>query len=185
VWARAAWAALGLQAAESKGARYSAEPPFRRSCIGLPGLKWGTCLSGTTTSAPVFGFRPGRPGLTRTVNAPIPRNSTRSPRAIAAIISSKMVLTIFSASLARRCGFIPATRWISSLFSTAAPFCWPNGRKPQVVKSIHPKDYADSRSWPGRVVAAIGHEGKTLRTLWLARRALLSRPYMRWLALSG
>ena len=38
MWARAAWAALGLPAAESKGARYSVEPPFRRSCIGLPGL---------------------------------------------------------------------------------------------------------------------------------------------------
>ena len=73
-------------------------------------------------SAPDFGFRPGRPGLTRTVNIPMPRNSTRSPRAIAAVISSKMVLTIFSASRTRRCGFIPATRWISSVFSTAAPF---------------------------------------------------------------
>ena len=107
---------------ESKAARYSAETPFRRSCIGLPGLKWGTRLSGTTTSAPEFGFRPGRPGLSRTVNTPMPRNSTRAPRAIAAIISSKMVLTIFSASRTRRCGFITATRWISSVFSTAAPF---------------------------------------------------------------
>ena len=26
---------------ELKAARYSAETPFRRSCIGLPGLKWG------------------------------------------------------------------------------------------------------------------------------------------------
>jgi hypothetical protein len=38
------------------------------------------------------------------------------------IISSKMVLTIFTASRTRRCGFIPAMCWISSVFSTAAPF---------------------------------------------------------------
>jgi hypothetical protein len=184
VWARAAWAALGLQAAESKGARYSAEPPFRRSCIGLPGLKWGTCLSGTTTSAPVFGFRPGRPGLTRTVNAPIPRNSTRSPRAIAAIISSKMVLTIFSASLARRCGFIPATRWISSLFSTAAG---------QTVASLKSSRAFIRRTMP---IAAHGPVGSSRRSAMICREdfkdalagpaSVALTPYMRWgLALLG
>ena len=41
--------------------------------MGLPGLKCGKRFSGTATSAPLFGFRPGRPRLVLTVNAPMPR----------------------------------------------------------------------------------------------------------------
>ena len=35
---------------------YSAEPAFSLSRIGLPGLKWGCSLCGTTTFLPVRGF---------------------------------------------------------------------------------------------------------------------------------
>jgi hypothetical protein len=100
------------------GESYSGKLLFSRSRISLPGLKWGCSFAGTTMLVPLPGFRPGRPRLARTLNAPMPRNSTRSPRTMAAVISSMMVLTIFSASPRRRRSFRPATRWISSVFST-------------------------------------------------------------------
>ena len=49
-----------------------------------------------------------------TENAPKPRNSTRSPRDRASMISSKTVLTIFSTWRCVRCGLASAIFWISS-----------------------------------------------------------------------
>jgi class 3 adenylate cyclase len=50
------------------------------------------------TNAPVRGFLPVRASRNFAKKLPNPRSSTRSPRAIAAVISAKMVLTIFSQS---------------------------------------------------------------------------------------
>ena len=47
------------------------------------------CFSATETLSPVRGLRPTRASRRLTENAPKPRNSTRSPRASAAAISSK------------------------------------------------------------------------------------------------
>src|SRR5690606_12696317 len=69
-----------------------------RSRNSLPVLKNGTYFSSTATGAPVRGLRPIRGALYFTVNAPKPLSSTRSPRANALTISSKMTLTIRSTS---------------------------------------------------------------------------------------
>src|SRR6516165_7889019 len=71
---------------------------LRRSRISLPVLKNGTHFLSTATWAPVRGLRPVRAGRCLTEKAPNPRNSTRSPRDIAAIISPRMALTMFSTS---------------------------------------------------------------------------------------
>src|SRR5580693_10275237 len=81
--------------------RFAAQPGLERlsrSRISLPVLKNGTHFWSTATWAPVRGLRPVRAGRCFTENAPKPRSSTRSPRAIAAIISLRMALTIFSTS---------------------------------------------------------------------------------------
>ena len=52
----------------------------------------------TETCSPVRGLRPVRAGRCLTEKAPKPRNSTRSPRASAAVISLRMALTMFSTS---------------------------------------------------------------------------------------
>ena len=62
----------------------------------LLGLKTGTLFSGTSTLTPLFGFRPMRPALSFTENAPKPRSSTRSFLAIAVTISSSTTSTAFS-----------------------------------------------------------------------------------------
>ena len=64
--------------------------------ISLLGLKTGTLFSGTSTLTPLFGFRPMRPALCFTENAPKPRSSTRSFLAIAVTISSSTTSTAFS-----------------------------------------------------------------------------------------
>src|ERR1700684_3514235 len=69
-----------------------------RSRISLPVLKNGTHFWSTATWAPVRGLRPVRAGRCFTENAPKPRSSTLSPRAIAAMISLRMALTMFSTS---------------------------------------------------------------------------------------
>src|SRR5690606_37608556 len=66
---------------------------LRRSRSSLPVLKNGTNFSSTGTGAPVLGLRPSRGARYFTVNAPKPLSSTRSPRARALTISSKMTLT--------------------------------------------------------------------------------------------
>jgi hypothetical protein len=62
---------------------------FSRDFISFPVLKKGTPFCGTETEAPVLAFLPVRPSRSFTENTPKPRNSTRSPRAIAAVISAK------------------------------------------------------------------------------------------------
>src|SRR5690606_15585069 len=79
-----------------------------RSRSSLPVLKNGTYFSSTGTGAPVRGLRPIRGALYFTVNAPKPLSSTRSPRANALTISSKMTLTIRSTSRGYRCGLAAA-----------------------------------------------------------------------------
>src|SRR5690349_10272656 len=71
---------------------------FSRSRISLPVLKNGTDFCATETWAPVRGLRPVRAGRFFTEKAPKPRSSTRSPRAMAATISFRMALTMFSTS---------------------------------------------------------------------------------------
>jgi hypothetical protein len=71
---------------------------LRRMRISRLCLKKGVFFSGTWTAAPVLGFRPTRSSRTFTENEPKPRNSTRSPRANAATISSKTASTAFSTS---------------------------------------------------------------------------------------
>jgi hypothetical protein len=53
---------------------------------------------GTVIAAAGAGGRPVRAGRFFTEKAPKPRNSTRSPRAMAPMISPRMALTIFSTS---------------------------------------------------------------------------------------
>src|SRR4029079_18232191 len=65
-------------------ARYAGAALLSRSRISLPVLKNGTDFCATETCAPVRGLRPVRAGRFFTEKAPKPRNSTRSPRAIAA-----------------------------------------------------------------------------------------------------
>src|ERR1700730_3461111 len=71
---------------------------LRRSRISLPVLKNGTLLRSTDTCAPVRGLRPVRAGRFLTETAAKPRHLTRPPRAIAATISPRIALTIFSTS---------------------------------------------------------------------------------------
>src|SRR5262249_46055352 len=84
---------LQLPASPDTGSRFS------RSRISLPVLKNGTLFWSTGTWAPVRGLRPARAGRCLTEKAPKPRSSTRSPRAKAATISSRIALTMFSTSL--------------------------------------------------------------------------------------
>ena len=65
-----------------------------RRRISLPALKDGFVFSSTWTVSWVRGLRPMRAGRCFTVKAPNPRSSTRSPRARAAVIWSKIVATI-------------------------------------------------------------------------------------------
>src|SRR5271166_3147290 len=94
---------------------------LRRSRISLPVLKNGTHFLSTATCAPVRGLRPVRAGRCLTENAPKPRNSTRSPRDIAATISPSMALTIFSTSRWYRWGFCAEIRCTSSDLIIARP----------------------------------------------------------------
>src|SRR5215467_2902912 len=87
---------------------------LRRSRISLPVLKNGTHFLSTATWAPVRGLRPVRAGRCLTEKAPKPRNSTRSPRDIAATISPRMALTMFSTSRWYRWGFCAEIRCTSS-----------------------------------------------------------------------
>src|SRR5690606_19666578 len=90
------------------------QPPLSRSRISLPALNWGTYFSSTSTCSPVRGLRPTLAGRFLTEKAPKPRNSTRSPRASASPISSRMALTMFSTSRWNRCGFSAASFSMSS-----------------------------------------------------------------------
>src|SRR5262249_8223078 len=67
-----------------------------RSRISLPVLKNGADFFSTETCAPVRGLRPVRAGRFFTEKAPKPRSSTRSPRAMAAVISPRIALMMFS-----------------------------------------------------------------------------------------
>jgi hypothetical protein len=122
-----------------RGDRLPTAPSFRRSCIRLPALKCGKRLSGTMTSAPFFGFRAGRPRRTRTLNVPMPRISTRSPRASAAVITSRMMLTVF-ASPGCKCVFPAATRSISCAFITCVTLLIKESQAARpFVKNIRPR----------------------------------------------
>ena len=68
----------------------SAGVELRRSRISFPGLKYGTTFLSTVTLFLFFGLRPRRAERTLAANVPEPRNSTRSPCAIAEAISSRL-----------------------------------------------------------------------------------------------
>src|SRR5215211_1963254 len=65
---------------------------LRRMRISLPVLNTGITFSDTDTVSPVRGLRP------LIENAPKPRSSTRSPRASASAMVSRIALTMFSTS---------------------------------------------------------------------------------------
>ena len=71
---------------------------FARSRISFPVLKNGKRFCRTSTNAPVRGLRAVRAGQVLTAKVPKPLSSTRSPWAIAAVISSMMALTTLSTS---------------------------------------------------------------------------------------
>src|ERR1700692_3698983 len=83
---------------------------LRRSRISLPVLKNGTHFLSTATWAPVRGLRPVGAGRCFTEKAPKPRSSTRSPRDIAATISPRIALTMFSTSRWYKWGFCAEIR---------------------------------------------------------------------------
>src|SRR5271170_1672624 len=92
------------------------------------------CFSATRTLSPVRGLRPTRASRRLTENAPNPRSSTRSPRANAAAISSKIAVTITSTSRWYRCGFA------SDSFCTSSDFVIPNAApRPQEKSPSVPK----------------------------------------------
>ena len=108
---------------EERGFGSAASLSLSRS--SLPVLKNGTNFSDTDTDAPVRGLRPCRAARCLTVNAPKPRNSTRSPRANASTISSKMTFTIRSTSRCSRASsrcepMNPATPVMSHVRGSAA-----------------------------------------------------------------
>ena len=87
-----------------------------RARISFPVLKWGIAFFATATTSPVRGLRPVWASRSLTEKAPKPRSSTRSPRRKALTISSSIVLTIFSMSRSKRCGFREEMRFMSSVF---------------------------------------------------------------------
>ena len=66
---------------------------LRRWRISLPVLNTGIAFSDTATAAPVRGLRPRRASRRFTEKAPKPRSSTRSPRASASAMVSRIALT--------------------------------------------------------------------------------------------
>ena len=70
-------------------------------------LEGGDHLLGHRDLAAVARISSGACVARLTANTPKPRSSTRSPRASAVVIVSKMALTIFSTSRWYRCGFWP------------------------------------------------------------------------------
>jgi hypothetical protein len=71
---------------------------LRRRRISLPALKYGMDFPSTETVTPVRGLRPGRAERCLTEKLPKPRSSIRSPRAIAAMMASRMAFTMLSTS---------------------------------------------------------------------------------------
>src|SRR5690606_17581930 len=67
-----------------------------RSFSSLPGLKYGTCLGGTSTLSPVLGLRPRRDSRRRRRKLPNPRSSIFSPRCSASTMLWKTESTITS-----------------------------------------------------------------------------------------
>jgi hypothetical protein len=82
--------------------------------MSLLGLNASKSFSGTTTVLRLRGFRAVRADRFFAVNIPKPRNSTRSPRASAAVIVPSMASTMVSASRLYRCGFSAASFATSS-----------------------------------------------------------------------
>ena len=89
---------MTVQGGECRQLDQCARAWFSRSRSSFPVLKNGTCFSATSTLSPVRGLRPTRASRRLTEKAPKPRNSTRSPRARAAAISSKIAVTMTSTS---------------------------------------------------------------------------------------
>ena len=85
----------GRDASAGRGDRLAAVHPFAQF---LAGLEERNGLLIDRNRAPVLGLRPVRASRCFTVKAPKPRNSTRSPRASAKVISSKIVATMVSTS---------------------------------------------------------------------------------------
>lgn len=86
----------------------------------LARLKEGEVLFRDPSGSPVRGFRPVRASRRFRWQVPNPRNSTRSPRDNALLISPKIAATIRSKSRWYRCGLSLAARLITSDFVIAA-----------------------------------------------------------------
>ena len=103
--------------------------------ISLPALKDGFVFSPTATASPVRGLCPMRALRCFTVKAPNPRNSTRSPRARAAVIWSNIVATTSSASACRRCGLL-AVSSAMSLWPWSTPAPWLTDKALHAASSV-------------------------------------------------
>ena len=90
-----------------------------RRRISRPVLNVRCVFSDTATSAPLRGLRAVYGSRFLTANTPKSRSSTRSPCARAAVMVSRIVLTIFSASRWNRCEFLSAILSINSDLSRA------------------------------------------------------------------
>src|SRR4051794_40477651 len=105
--------------------------PLSLRCMSLLGLNASKSFSGTTTALRLRGFRAVRADRFFAVNIPKPRNSTRSPRASAAVIVSSMASTMASASRLYRCGFSAASFATSSDLIIRAQAFGSSGRREQ------------------------------------------------------
>src|SRR4051812_9979404 len=123
-WADAVWDDSQRAAGGLRGLSGALSPQpsagLSRRCMSRLVLNVGTTFSDTAISTPLRGFRPVRASRVLTANTPKSRSSTRSPRARAAVIVSKMALTIVSTSRWYRCGFSAAILSISSDLSIEA-----------------------------------------------------------------
>src|SRR2546430_259972 len=71
---------------------------LRRARISFPVLKKGIAFLGTETIVPVRGLRPVLAARILTPKVPNPRSSTRSPRAMALVISPRIAFRTCSTS---------------------------------------------------------------------------------------
>src|SRR2546425_10231464 len=129
-----------------------------KSFNSLLGLKKGMRLGGTSTLAPVLGFRPVRPRRWRVRKLPKPRISILSPPCRAVMMLSKIVSTMISDSL-RGSSVTRTTSSTKSALVIVESFMvvYPAILSPALVIS------APVRSAPRRLIRRAGnHDGKCI-----------------------
>jgi hypothetical protein len=115
----------------------------------MPGLKWGTDFSGTSTDSPVFGLRPLRGGRVCTVKLPNPRISIllRFANLVASV--SRITFTDTSTSCRLNCEKSFAMLDISSVRVMNNSL----GGMPKAIiaRARYPPPYGKMRILPGRL----------------------------------